>query len=75
MPQEDLKILGRKGGEPIVSKEEGRRNLADIIGRIDNLKKAARRIKPEPQCRLKDVQTAYFSNGARQAVYAHKSCC
>lgn len=40
MPQEDLKILGRKGGEPIVSKEEGRRNLADIIGRIDNLKKS-----------------------------------
>lgn len=40
MPQEDLKILGRKGGEPIVSKEEGRRNLADIIGRLDNLKKS-----------------------------------
>lgn len=40
MPQEDIKILGRKGGEPIVSKEEGRRNLADIIGRLDNLKKS-----------------------------------
>ena len=39
MPQEDLKILGRKGGEPIVSKEEGRRNLADIIGRLDSMKK------------------------------------
>ncbi|WP_373740244.1 DNA helicase Rep [Neisseria sp.] len=30
MPQEDLKILGRKGGEPIVSKEEGRSNLAGL---------------------------------------------
>ncbi len=30
---------GRKGGEPIVSKEEGRRNLADIIGRPDSMKK------------------------------------
>ena len=39
MPQEDIKILGRKGGEPIVSKEEGRRNLADIIGRLDSMKK------------------------------------
>ncbi len=39
MPQEDLKILVRKGGEPIVSKDEGRRNLADIIGRLDSMKK------------------------------------
>ncbi|MCQ9327224.1 DNA helicase Rep [Neisseria dentiae] len=30
MPQEDLKILGRKGGDPIVSKEEGRSNLAGL---------------------------------------------
>ncbi|MFC3873190.1 DNA helicase Rep [Neisseria musculi] len=30
MPQEDLKILGRKGGAPIVSKEEGRSNLAGL---------------------------------------------
>ena len=30
MPQEDLRILGRKGGEPIVSKEEGRSNLAGL---------------------------------------------
>ncbi|MDO4640845.1 MAG: DNA helicase Rep [Neisseria sp.] len=28
MPQEDLKILGRKGGEPIVSKEEGKQYFA-----------------------------------------------
>ena len=39
MPQEDIKILGRKGSEPIVSKEEGRRNLADIIERLDSMKK------------------------------------
>ena len=39
MPQEDLKILGRKGSEPIVSKEEGRRNLADMIGMLDSKKK------------------------------------
>lgn len=30
MPQEDLKILGRKGGEPIVSKEEGKSHLAGL---------------------------------------------
>ena len=30
MPPEDLRILGRKGGEPIVSKEEGRSNLAGL---------------------------------------------
>ncbi|MFV2029007.1 DNA helicase Rep [Neisseria sp. S1] len=30
MPQEDLKILGRKGGEPIVSKAEGRSHLAGL---------------------------------------------
>ena len=31
MPQEDIKILGRKGGEPIVSKEEGKNNLAGLL--------------------------------------------
>ncbi|ASK26822.1 DNA helicase Rep [Neisseria chenwenguii] len=30
MPQEDIKILGRKDSEPIVSKEEGRSNLANL---------------------------------------------
>ena len=30
MPQEDLKILGRKGGEPIVSKAEGKSHLAGL---------------------------------------------
>ncbi len=30
MPQEDLRILGRKGGEPIVSKDEGRSQLAGL---------------------------------------------
>ena len=31
MPQEDLKILGRKDGEPIVSHEEGKANLRNIL--------------------------------------------
>lgn len=30
MPQDDLKILGRKGGEPIVSKAEGKSHLANM---------------------------------------------
>ncbi|STZ76131.1 DNA helicase Rep [Bergeriella denitrificans] len=30
MPPEDIKILGRKGGDPVVSKEEGRSNLASL---------------------------------------------
>ncbi len=30
MPQEDLKILGRKGSDPVVSKEEGRSQLSDM---------------------------------------------
>ncbi|QEY23353.1 DNA helicase Rep [Neisseria animalis] len=30
MPPEDIKILGRKGGEPIVSKEEGKSHLASL---------------------------------------------
>ncbi|WP_107726399.1 DNA helicase Rep [Neisseria weaveri] len=30
MPQEDLRILGRKGGEPLVSKDEGRSKLANL---------------------------------------------
>ncbi|WP_274584250.1 DNA helicase Rep [Neisseria leonii] len=30
MPQEDLKILGRKGGEPVVSKEEGKSRLSEM---------------------------------------------
>lgn len=34
MPQEDLKIQGRKGGEPLVSKEEGRSNLAAIQAKL-----------------------------------------
>ena len=34
MPQEDIKILGRKGGEPIVSKEEGRSHLAGMLNML-----------------------------------------
>lgn len=34
MPQEDLKILGRQGGEPIVSKEEGKSHLANLRAMI-----------------------------------------
>ena len=30
MPQKDLRIIGRKGGTPLVSKEEGRSRLADL---------------------------------------------
>ena len=30
MPQEDLRIIGRKGGAPLVSKEEGRSRLAGL---------------------------------------------
>ncbi|MFP5074080.1 DNA helicase Rep [Neisseria sp. WLZKY-1] len=30
MPQEDLRIIGRKGGTPLVSKEEGRSRLAGL---------------------------------------------
>ncbi|MCP1771848.1 ATP-dependent DNA helicase Rep [Neisseria perflava] len=30
MPPEDIKLLGRKGGEPVVSKEEGKSNLANL---------------------------------------------
>lgn len=30
MPSEDLQILGRKGGEPLVSKAEGKSRLADL---------------------------------------------
>ena len=41
MPQEDIKILGRKGGEPIVSKEEGRSHLA---GMLDMLAAKGRKI-------------------------------
>ena len=35
MPQEDLKILGRKGGEPIVSHEEGKANLRNMMDMLD----------------------------------------
>ena len=31
MPQSDLDILGRKGGKPIVSKEEGRERLGNML--------------------------------------------
>ena len=31
MPQGDLDILGRKGGKPIVSKEEGRERLGNML--------------------------------------------
>ena len=34
MPQGDLDILGRKGGKPIVSKEEGRERLGDMLARL-----------------------------------------
>ncbi len=39
MPQEDIKILGRKGGDPIVSKEEGKNNLAGLLDMLGNKKK------------------------------------
>ena len=39
MPQEDIKILGRKGGEPIVSKEEGKSHLAGLLDMLGNKKK------------------------------------
>ena len=38
MPQEDLEILGRKGGAPLVSKEEGRRMLGDMLARLGGKK-------------------------------------
>lgn len=31
MPQDELRILGRKGGEPIVSKEEGRLRIQEML--------------------------------------------
>ncbi|QMT39785.1 DNA helicase Rep [Neisseria shayeganii] len=31
MPQQDLKFLGRKGGEPIVSQEEGKARFRDML--------------------------------------------
>ena len=34
MPQEDLKILGRKGGEPIVDKAEGKSRLAGLTAML-----------------------------------------
>lgn len=40
MPQEDLEILGRKGGAPLVSKEEGRRMLGDMLARLSGKKNA-----------------------------------
>jgi ATP-dependent DNA helicase rep len=39
MPQEDIKILGRKGGEPLVSKEEGKSNLAGLLDMLGNKRK------------------------------------
>ena len=39
MPQEDIKILGRKGGDPIVSKEEGKSHLAGLLDMLGNKKK------------------------------------
>lgn len=35
MPQADLKILGRKGGEPIVSHEEGKANLRSMLNMLN----------------------------------------
>ncbi|MFC2353449.1 UvrD-helicase domain-containing protein [Eikenella halliae] len=35
MPQADLKILGRKGGEPIVSHEEGKANLRSMLDMLN----------------------------------------
>lgn len=40
MPQEDLEILGRKGGAPLVSKEDGRRMLGDMLARLGGKKNA-----------------------------------
>lgn len=40
MPQEDIKLLGRKGGEPIVSKEEGRSHLAGMLSMLSQKGKA-----------------------------------
>ena len=40
MPQEDLEILRRKGGAPLVSKEEGRRMLGDMLARLGGKKNA-----------------------------------
>lgn len=34
MPQEDLEILGRKGGAPIVSKAEGKQRLGDMLAML-----------------------------------------
>ena len=34
MPQSDLDILGRKGGKPIVSKEEGRERLGNMLAAL-----------------------------------------
>ena len=34
MPQDDLDILGRKGGKPIVSKEEGRERLGNMLAML-----------------------------------------
>ena len=39
MPQEDIKILGRKGSDPIVSKEEGKSNLAGLLDMLGNKRK------------------------------------
>ena len=36
MPQEELEILGRKGGEKIVSHEEGRKKLSHLIEMLKN---------------------------------------
>lgn len=40
MPPEDIKLLGRKGGEPIVSKEEGRSHLAGMLSMLSQKGKA-----------------------------------
>ena len=34
MPQDDIEILGRKGGKPIISKEEGRAMLQDFLNTL-----------------------------------------
>lgn len=35
MPSEDIRLLGRKGSEPIVSQSEGRSRLADMMAMLD----------------------------------------
>ena len=36
MPQDDLDILGRKGGKPVVSKEEGIEHLSNMLAMLED---------------------------------------